>query len=125
MSSKQRFRRTFRGYGAKPQSLVMKRSTDRILTSHAGSLHRPEDLRQTRAARQDGEPFDDALSARIKDAEIYGDAKEGKIVVVLETVRQKYITDIIETINNLEDVLNTSLVYHQIEHLGPSREEDL
>lgn len=63
--------------------------------------------------------------SRIKDAEIYGDAKEGKIVVVLETVRQKYITDIIETINNLEDVLNTSLVYHQIEHLDPSREEDL
>ncbi len=46
----------------------MKRSTDRILTSHAGSLHRPEDLRQTMAARQDGEPFDDALSTRIKEA---------------------------------------------------------
>ncbi len=41
----------------------MKRSTDRILTSHAGSLHRPEDLRQTMAARRDGEPFDEALSA--------------------------------------------------------------
>jgi len=63
--------------------------------------------------------------SRIKGAEIYGDAKEGKIVVVLETVGQKYITDIIGTINNLEDVLNTSLVYHHIEHLGPSREEDL
>ncbi|MEH6577365.1 MAG: chaperone NapD [Amphritea sp.] len=63
--------------------------------------------------------------SRLKDVEIYGDTEEGKIVVVLETVRQKYITDIIETINNLEDVLNTSLVYHQIEHLDPSCEEDL
>jgi len=46
----------------------MKRSTDRIITSHAGSLHRPEDLRQTMAARRDGEPFDEALSQRIKQA---------------------------------------------------------
>ena len=38
----------------------MKRSTDRILTSHAGSLHRPDDLREIMAKRQDGEPFDDA-----------------------------------------------------------------
>ena len=46
----------------------MKRSTDRILTSHAGSLHRPEDLRQTMAARRDGEPFDEALTQRVKQA---------------------------------------------------------
>src|SRR6185503_2394682 len=46
---------------------TMKRSTDRILTSHAGSLHRPDDIRATMAARRDGEPFDAALSARIKE----------------------------------------------------------
>jgi 5-methyltetrahydropteroyltriglutamate--homocysteine methyltransferase len=46
----------------------MKRSANRIITSHAGSLHRPEDLRQTMAARRDGEPFDDALAARVKQA---------------------------------------------------------
>ena len=46
----------------------MKRSTDRILTSHAGSLHRPEDLRQTMAARRDDEPFDVALTQRVKQA---------------------------------------------------------
>ena len=46
----------------------MKRSTDRILTSHAGSLHRPDDLRETMAARKDGDPFDEALSKRIKEA---------------------------------------------------------
>ena len=47
----------------------MKRSTDRILTSHAGSLHRPDDVREAMAARRDGDPFDEALSKRIKEAE--------------------------------------------------------
>lgn len=46
----------------------MKRSSERILTSHAGSLHRPEDLRETMAARRDGEPFDAALAQRVKAA---------------------------------------------------------
>ena len=46
----------------------MKRSTDRIITSHAGSLHRPDDLRETMAARRDGDPFDEALARRVKDA---------------------------------------------------------
>jgi 5-methyltetrahydropteroyltriglutamate--homocysteine methyltransferase len=46
----------------------MKRSTDRILTSHAGSLHRPDDLRETMAQRRDGDPFDSALEARVRDA---------------------------------------------------------
>jgi 5-methyltetrahydropteroyltriglutamate--homocysteine methyltransferase len=46
----------------------MKRSTDRILLSHAGSLHRPDDLRQTMQARRDDDPMDDALKARIKDS---------------------------------------------------------
>jgi 5-methyltetrahydropteroyltriglutamate--homocysteine methyltransferase len=46
----------------------MKRSTDRILTSHAGSLHRPDDLRETMASRRDGDPFDGALAKRVKEA---------------------------------------------------------
>jgi 5-methyltetrahydropteroyltriglutamate--homocysteine methyltransferase len=46
----------------------MKRSTDRILISHAGSLHRPDDLRDTMAARKDTDPFDAALEQRVKDA---------------------------------------------------------
>ncbi|MSQ09494.1 MAG: epoxyalkane--coenzyme M transferase [Dehalococcoidia bacterium] len=46
----------------------MKRSTDRIIMSHAGSLHRPDDLKTLMAARKDGEPFDAALAARIKSA---------------------------------------------------------
>jgi 5-methyltetrahydropteroyltriglutamate--homocysteine methyltransferase len=46
----------------------MKRSDNRILLSHAGSLHRPDDLKEQMAARKDGEPFDDALAARVKEA---------------------------------------------------------
>jgi 5-methyltetrahydropteroyltriglutamate--homocysteine methyltransferase len=46
----------------------LKRSTDRILTSHAGSLHRPDDLRDTMAARRDGDPFDAALEQRVREA---------------------------------------------------------
>src|SRR5262249_54011424 len=46
----------------------VKRSTSRILTSHAGSLHRPDDLRATMAARRDGAPFDAALEARVREA---------------------------------------------------------
>lgn len=46
----------------------MKRSTNRILTSHAGSLHRPDDLRDIMAARKDGDPFDDALAQQVKAA---------------------------------------------------------
>ncbi|MFA0086672.1 nitrate reductase [Vibrio sp. 10N.286.49.C2] len=49
------------------------------------------------------------------NAEIYGDSEDGKIIVVLETENQGYVTDTIDAINNLPNVLNTALVYHQIE----------
>ncbi len=48
-------------------------------------------------------------------AEVFGDSPEGKIVVVLETENQGFITDTIDAINNLPNVLSTVLVYHQIE----------
>ncbi|TFH92458.1 MULTISPECIES: chaperone NapD [Vibrio] len=51
----------------------------------------------------------------IDNAEIYGDSPQGKIVVVMETENQGFITDNIEAINNLPNVLSTVLVYHQIE----------
>ncbi len=50
-----------------------------------------------------------------ENAEIYGDSPEGKIVVVLETENQGFITDTIDAINNLPNVLSVVLVYHQIE----------
>src|SRR5260370_1798992 len=48
---------------------VMKRSTDRILTTHAGSLPRPPDLLAMGEAMQDGKPADAAAyDARLAQA---------------------------------------------------------
>lgn len=49
-------------------------------------------------------------------AEIYGESAAGKLVVVIETKNQGYITDTIDAINQLEHVLSTALVFHQIEN---------
>src|SRR4029450_7707433 len=47
----------------------MKRSRDRILTTHAGSLARPDALRALLAAKDEGAPFDAAaLAAKVRDA---------------------------------------------------------
>ena len=47
----------------------MQRSVDRILTTHTGSLPRPEDLTRTMFAREEGVPVDSAaLAARIRSA---------------------------------------------------------
>ncbi|AMN42073.1 cobalamin-independent methionine synthase II family protein [Rhodoplanes sp. Z2-YC6860] len=47
----------------------MRRSTDRILTTHAGSLPRPADLLQMVRAKARGEPVDEPkLASRIKEA---------------------------------------------------------
>src|SRR5262249_34566360 len=42
----------------------MKRSTDRILTTHVGSLIRPPALREFLAAKEAGKPFDQAAYAK-------------------------------------------------------------
>ncbi len=47
----------------------MKRSTDRILTTHVGSLPRPEDLFELMLARMDGKPVDEeAYAERVRQA---------------------------------------------------------
>jgi 5-methyltetrahydropteroyltriglutamate--homocysteine methyltransferase len=47
----------------------MKRSTDRFLTTHTGSLPRPDDLIQMMFAKESGVPVDtQALQARIRQA---------------------------------------------------------
>jgi 5-methyltetrahydropteroyltriglutamate--homocysteine methyltransferase len=47
----------------------MKRSTERFLTTHTGSLPRPDDLVRTMFAREEGVPVDPAaLAARIRSA---------------------------------------------------------
>jgi len=57
--------------------------------------------------------------------EMHGESAEGKLVVVLETLNQGYITDIIDKIDKFEHVLSTALVYHQIEQLEPSESDKL
>ncbi len=60
----------------------------------------------------------ESIKAQIEEfenAEVFGSSPEGKIVVVLETENQGFITDTIDAINNLPNVLSTVLVYHQIE----------
>jgi len=47
----------------------MKRSTDRILVTHAGSLARPKDLMEMLVARNEGSPYNsDALAKRTREA---------------------------------------------------------
>jgi 5-methyltetrahydropteroyltriglutamate--homocysteine methyltransferase len=47
----------------------MQRSTERILTTHIGSLPRPDDLRAVLQARDRGEPYDPAaLAARVRSS---------------------------------------------------------
>ncbi|HAL46230.1 MAG TPA: methionine synthase [Dehalococcoidia bacterium] len=49
----------------------MRRSTERILTTHAGSLARPADLREMVIAKNGGEPYDEAaLAGRLRSAVI-------------------------------------------------------
>jgi 5-methyltetrahydropteroyltriglutamate--homocysteine methyltransferase len=63
----------------------MKRSTDRILTTHTGSLPRPDDLIRTMFAKEEGVPVDPAaLAARIGSAvaEVVGKQVQAGIDVV-------------------------------------------
>src|ERR1700723_1102557 len=51
------------------QEETMLYSTDRILTTHAGSLPRPPDLREMVLAKANGEPYDPTeLDERLKSA---------------------------------------------------------
>src|SRR5262245_24021555 len=46
----------------------MRRSSERILTTHAGSLARPDDVRQMLKDKEDGAPYDQAaLAARVRE----------------------------------------------------------
>jgi periplasmic nitrate reductase NapD len=56
---------------------------------------------------------------RLPGAEVYGQSDSGKLVIVLESESGASITDVIEKINNFDQVLNTALVYHQIESPEP------
>src|SRR5260370_266611 len=65
----------------------MKRSTDRILTTHVGSLPRPDDLRALILQKQQGERIDEAaFAARVKSAvaEVVGRQAEAGIDIVAD-----------------------------------------
>ena len=52
--------------------------------------------------------------ASLPGAEIHGESKAGKLVIVLESDTATHTTDIIDQINNHSQVLNSALVYHHI-----------
>jgi 5-methyltetrahydropteroyltriglutamate--homocysteine methyltransferase len=63
----------------------MKRSTERFLTTHTGSLPRPDDLVRMMYAREEGVPVDaPALASRIRSAvaEVVGKQREAGIDIV-------------------------------------------
>lgn len=60
--------------------------------------------------------------ASLPGAEIHGESKAGKLVVVLESNSDTLITDVMDLINNFDQVLNTALVYH---HILPENSEEL
>ncbi|HEY7870391.1 MAG TPA: cobalamin-independent methionine synthase II family protein [Methylomirabilota bacterium] len=82
----------------------MKRSLERILTTHTGSLPRPPDLIRTMFAREEGVPVDGtALAARIRTAvaEVVGKQAEAGISVVSdgELSKPSYATYIKDRLN--------------------------
>ncbi|WP_261817702.1 chaperone NapD [Vibrio gallicus] len=52
---------------------------------------------------------------QLEGTEIYAESEDGKFVVVMETENQGFITTAIDQINEFSGVVNTALVYHQIE----------
>ena len=64
----------------------MKRSTDRILVSHAGALPRPPDLRDLLINSEEGKPYDEA-------------AYNSRVRYVVDGVVQKQLDTGIDVIN--------------------------
>src|SRR5688572_1538403 len=57
------------GIEKQEENVSMKRSTDRILVTHVGSLARPKDLMEMLVARNEGKVFDaDVLAKRAREA---------------------------------------------------------
>ncbi|WP_372871615.1 chaperone NapD [Shewanella sp.] len=64
----------------------------------------------------------DAIAA-LPGAEVHATSPEGKLVVTLEGSTQRAILDNVETINALNGVLSSSLIYHQSEQEQQVSEE--
>ena len=50
-------------------------------------------------------------------AEVITVSPEGKMIVVLEAPDQRTIMEVIDSINEIDGVINTGLVYHEFEKL--------
>jgi len=48
-------------------------------------------------------------------AEVVTTSPEGKMIVVLEAPSQRIIMEVIDSINEIDGVINTGLVYHEFE----------
>ncbi len=72
----------------------------------------------TRPDRLDGVR---AEIARHPGAEIHGESAQGALVVVLEAGSQAQISDFIEAISALPQVLSAALVFHHFEAAEPAR----
>jgi len=96
----------------------MKRSTDRFLTTHTGSLPRPEDLIRTMYAKEEGVPVDrTALAARIRSAveEVVRRQVEAGVDVVNdgEMSKPSYATYVKDRLNGFGGTGNT-FVYQDL-----------
>jgi len=85
----------------------MKRSTDRILTTHVGSLPRPDDLFEMMLARMDGNPVDEtAYAARVRKA--VADSVKQQVATGLDVVsdgemgKPSFITYAAQRLDGLE-----------------------
>jgi 5-methyltetrahydropteroyltriglutamate--homocysteine methyltransferase len=85
----------------------MKLSTDRILTTHVGSLPRPDDLFEMMLARMDGKPLDeDAFAQRVRKA--MADSVREQVAVGLDVVsdgemgKPSFITYAAQRLDGLE-----------------------
>lgn len=74
------------------------------------------------AAPKSVEDIKQRLSALV-GAEIHAVTDEGKFVVTLEGETQGSILDNVEAINAFEGVINSSLIYHQVDPVEKKSEE--
>jgi len=54
---------------------------------------------------------------KLNGAEVITISEQGKVIVVLEAPNQRDIMEVIDTINELDGVINTGLVYHEFEKI--------
>src|SRR6516225_6985299 len=96
----------------------MPRSVDRFLTTHAGSLPRPDDLIQTMFAKEEGRPVDsEALARRIRGSvkEIVEKQRKAGVDIVSdgEMSKPSYATYIKDRLSGFGGVGNT-FVYQDL-----------